>query len=329
MADLIWHDMAQELEAEYHELPSCNTSFRVRSSAQSVAFAVAAQRQLRAAGMDVDVLPFTAWKFNHGPGNPPNLTIEPVLEKAMAAGVTTLFMWDQDAIISSVVLNAVSYDHAKKFVAAHPQWNPKIYGINGLNGQPGFMERLLLPRLHAELEDAFPSAPPADVCILAVGQGVPTFSKLVDPYAATLTKLANATGAVMQGKGYDWNFAWQNWAGKTEKFPLNLIPWTSPYDSDVLNGTISKAACPNVLVTDALQWPVSDVSTLVRETIYMTRWLKVLAPNKKLVTHRSWDSYGPLADFIGELVRGTITGTQAFDVTHVSGFTDVALDLIV
>lgn len=320
VSELIWHDMAKELEAEYASLPSCNTSFRVRSSAQSAAFAAAAARQLKASGSDVDVLPFTAWKFNHGGGNPANLTIDAALEKARLAGVTTLFMWDQDAIISSLVLNEVSYDLAKKYLKAHPEWTPKIYGINGLNGQPNFMDRLLLPRLSAEVQDAFPGASPKDVCVLAVGQGVPTFSSIFDPYAKTLQTLADATGKEMKGKGYDWHFAWQNWAGKTEKFPLNLIPWTTPYDSDVLNVTISKAACQKVLVTDALQWPVSDISTLVRESIYMPKWLKALAPSKQLITHRSWDSFGPLVDFIGELVQGTLAGTGGFDVIKVTGF---------
>lgn len=329
VAELIWHDMAKELASEYEELPSCNTSFRVRSSAQSAAFAVAAQRQLRARGQDVDVLPFTAWKFNHGPGNPPNLTIDAALDKARLAGVTTLFMWDQDAIISSLVLNEVSFDLAKKYVAAHPEWKPRIFGINGLNGQPGFFDNLLLPRLASELKDAFPGASPQEVCVLAVGQGVPTFSKAVDPYAETLQKLANATGEKMKNQGYEWHFAWQNWAGKTEKFPLNLIPWTTPYDSDVLNGTISKAACSKVLVTDALQWPVSDVSTLVRESIYMPKWLKALAPSKQLVTHRSWDSSDLLVDFIGKLVSGVVTGASNFDVIKVSGFTPTGEEILV
>jgi protoheme ferro-lyase len=317
--------MAKELETEYSALPNCNTSFRVRSAAQSAAFAAAAQKQLRAGGRDVDVLPFTAWKFNHGPGNPPNLVIESALEEAMKAGVTTLFMWDQDAIISSLVLNEVSFDHAKKFVAANPQWKPKIVGINGLNEQPGFMENLLLPRLSKEVEESFPGVSPGDVCVLAVGQGVPTFSKALDPYADKLTALANVTGEAMKAKGYNWYFSWQNWAGKNEKFPLNKIPWTTPYDSDVLNVTIAKAACPKVLVTGTLQWPVSDVSTLVRETIYMPRWLKELAPAKQLVTHRAWDSFGPLTDFIGELVHGVVTdpsNAKKFDVIKVIGFDD-------
>lgn len=320
VAELIWHDMAKELQAEYEALPGCNTSFRQRSSAQSSAFAQAAQkRRLESGHSDDTVLPYTAWKFNHGAGHPANLTIEPALERARLAGVSTFFMWDQDAIISSVVLNGVSYDIAKKYIAQFPEWNPTVYGINGLNTQPGFMDRMLMPRLKLELEEAFPGASPSDVCILAVGQGVPTFSELVDPYAKVLTELSVEVGKELKQQGYEFHFAWQNWAGKTEKFPLNLLPWTEPYDVDVLNKTIAKAPCSKVLVTDALQWPVSDVSTLVREGIYFAEWMKELAPEKQFVAHKSWDSWAPLSDFIGELVHGVLSGTGGFNFTLVVG----------
>merc|ERR1719210_1108 len=57
VSELIWHDMAKELEAEYAELPNCNTSFRTRSAAQTAAFAAAALRRFKAAGLqDVVVL---------------------------------------------------------------------------------------------------------------------------------------------------------------------------------------------------------------------------------------------------------------------------------
>merc|ERR1711934_664845 len=145
-------------------------------------------------------------------------------------------MWDQDAIISSSVLNQVSFDIANKF-ATQNGWNVTIFGINGLNTQPQFMDRLLYPRLDYELNTTFPGSEPSDVCVLAVGQGEPSFAKLFDPYSTVLTELAATVNTSLRDQGYRFFFGWQNWADGL-KFPLSLIPWTSPFDSDLINQTI-------------------------------------------------------------------------------------------
>merc|ERR1711907_147569 len=153
VSNLIWHDLAKQISLEYASLPECNTHFRDRSHAQVAGFVDAVSR-LRPQDK---VLGYAAFKFDKGDGVPANLTIEPALRQAQEAGVTELIMWDQDAIISSSVLNGVSYDIAQKFVKAN-KWNVTIWGINGLNTQPDFLPALLYPRLRAELNTTFPNA---------------------------------------------------------------------------------------------------------------------------------------------------------------------------
>lgn len=311
VSDLLWAEEKKRLSAEYHQLEGCNTHFRDRSVNQTELFVLESQKKLT----NDTVLPFSGWKFNHGPGNPENITLEAGLEAAMNAGVTHLFMWDQDAIISSSVLNEVSFKIAKQFVTDN-KWSVTIYGINGLNTQPDFMSRLLYPRIKYELESTFPSADPSDVCILAVGQGEPSFAKYFDPYSTVLTELASTVEKALTKQGYRFFFGWQNWSDGL-KFPLTLIPWTSPSDGQLLNKTVSEESCSMVHVTDALQWPVSDVSTLVREKKYFKNWIEDLEPKKTLKVSMSWDSWPPLAEYFGEMVQGVMSGTGGYNITRV------------
>lgn len=72
-----------------------------------------------------------------------------------------------------------------------------------------------------------------------------------------------------------------------------------------------------VHVTDALQWPVSDVSTLVREKKYFKNWFEDLEPKKTLKVSMSWDSWPPLAEYFGEMVQGVMSGTGGYNITRV------------
>jgi len=304
-----WATSGKSMEKEYHYLPNCNTHFRDLSIKQAAAIASAVQ-ELQP---HEDITSFCGWKFIHGDGCPPNLTLLDTLARMQEAGVTKAFMFDQDGLATDNATTELSFNQVRQYLHDHPEWPLEFIGINGHTEQPGFPE-LLAAAIDKQVQDTFPGVDPSQICVVLPSQGVPASMEKkgdqgIPRYRNLFKKAANLLPQ------YNMTITFQDWGGEGFPFPLNMVKWSEPSD-EVVVPSLADAPCPNIFVSPLLQWPTTDISVLYRQEVLYPQMIN--NPAKTYKHTLAWDLDPNFISYTAKLISDVIDGKVAgYDLTFI------------
>lgn len=304
IAHLIWKASRKETLAMYTAIsPTCNTSYQTNARAQGAAVAAALQSLRPQDEFKV----YVGYNFIHGPGCPSGVTVVDQARLALADGVDTLLVVNQNGAQQSNTTIGVAYDDLAPELKSNVAWNGvQVIGIDDYSTARGFNE-LLIDFVSGHFDESLgKQGVRADqTCLLFACHGNPSrIGKLGDPGETLMRENYAVLSKHFAAAGFDVHLAFQNHGGKGTTFPQNLFPWSSPPDTDVVPSIAKNAACSHVLITGTIAFVVDNSETFFDEAIDD---LRMLAGKPAAVTP-SFNADARFAKFLATVLSDTLEG---------------------
>eukprot|EP00746_Dinoflagellata_sp_MGD_P027790 gnl/MRDRNA2_/MRDRNA2_16562_c0_seq1.p1 gnl/MRDRNA2_/MRDRNA2_16562_c0~~gnl/MRDRNA2_/MRDRNA2_16562_c0_seq1.p1 ORF type:complete len:385 (-),score=77.79 gnl/MRDRNA2_/MRDRNA2_16562_c0_seq1:307-1461(-) len=267
----VWKVSRKEIYDQYKAIAAdCNTNFQTNAVAQSEAVVNA----LRTLKPQYNFTAYTGYNFVSGPGCPAGVTIVDQAKKALADGVDTLLLVNQNGAQQSNTSIGVAYEQVAPILKDSAWKDVQVLGLDDYSQVAGF-EDLLIDFVSKHFHSSLGSQGVAanETCVLLAAHGNPSrISKAGDPYENFVRNNFAGMEEHFKGKGFDVFLAFQNHGGKGQTFPQNLFPWSEPPDTDVVP-QIAKMKCTHVLISGVLSFVVDNSETLFDENIDDRRML--------------------------------------------------------
>lgn len=305
MAKLIWAAARNDTIAQYTAIsPTCNTSYQTNARAQASAV-VTELRKLRPEDV---ILPYVGYNFVGGPGCPTNVMVVDQARQALADGVDTLLLVNQNNAQQSNTTIGVAYEQLLPELAKNSSaWKGvRVLGLDDYSQAGGF-EALLADFVTRQFDTTLGHAgvPANKTCLLFACHGNPSrITKRGDP-GETLMRVNYANlSRHFVARGFDVRLAFQNHGGKGAPFPQDLFPWSKPPDTEVVPAIATSAACTHVLITGIISFVVDNSETLFDEAIDDRRMLA----GKPAVVTPSFNADPHFATFLAAVTNDALNG---------------------
>lgn len=290
--------------------PDCNTHFQTNAMAQSAAV-VDALKTLRP---DDTLSAYTGYNFVSGSGCPAGVTVVDQAWKALADGVDTLLLVNQNNAQQSNTSIGVSYEQIAPILKKDAWKDVQVLGLDDYSQSSGF-EDLLIDFVTGQFHSALGSHGVAatDTCMLLAAHGNPSrLSTKGDPYEHYLRRNFAALEHHFSAKGFRVFLAFQNHGGKGQTFPQNLFAWSAPADTDVVP-EIAGMNCTHVLISGILSFVVDNSETLFDEHVDDRRLLN----GKPATTTPVFNGDKRFATYLSQVISGALDGKGA--LRHLTG----------